>query len=114
MRWGHRGPVFILSFLALIDEVRAGHDRLLCDLRFENLDLHCTLLSSAGRVMRQRNECRFENRLVACRRVHVTKLRVRCRRTPSGAYGDKCTISAVSPCADPVEPFARGLAPRFL
>src|SRR5439155_26556505 len=35
-------------------------------------------LRNTGRLMRQRYECRFERRLVTCRRIHVPKLGVRC------------------------------------
>src|SRR2546428_12337792 len=71
-------------------------------------------LCSAGRVMRQRNECRFENQLVTRRRVHVTKLRVRCHRTSTGAHGDEGTVATVLPRTDLLEALARRLVPRLL
>src|SRR5439155_15865559 len=71
-------------------------------------------LCSAGRVMRQRNERRFERRLVTCRRVHVTKLRVRRHRTSPCTHGDEGTVATVLPRTDLLEPLARRLVPRLL
>ena len=71
-------------------------------------------LCSAGRIMRQRNERRFETRLVTCRRVHVTKLRVRCHRTSPGAHGDEGAVATVLPRTDLLEPLARSVVPRLL
>src|SRR5919201_400560 len=71
------------------------------------------LLGCAG-VMRQRNQRRFEARLVTRRRVHVPKLGVRCNGTSAGAHRNERTISALLPGGERLEFIGRSLPPAIL
>src|SRR5436190_11464337 len=70
------------------------------------------LLWSAGRGVRQRNECRFEAALVTCRHVHVAKLRMGGRDAPAGADRNEGAVAAGLPWSEPVEFLAGGFPAR--
>src|SRR5438552_1967725 len=69
-------------------------------------------LSSAGRVMRQRNDSRFETGLVTCRQIHVAKLCMGGHQATPGTHRNKRAVLALVPRVKLVEPLARALAPR--
>jgi hypothetical protein len=71
------------------------------------------LLCSAGREVRQRNDCRFEAALVTRRQVHVAKLGMGGRDASARTDRDERAVAARLPWSEPVELLARGVPPRL-
>ena len=63
----------------------------------------------AHRVARERDEARFETRLVAVRRVHVAELVVRGDGAAAGADRDERAVVALLPRRQPLEVAQRRL-----
>ena len=63
--------------------------------------------------MRQRDKCRFEGRLVTCRRIHVSKLGVRGDRAAARADRNERAISTLVPGCQMLEPLRGRHPPAF-